>query len=748
MDGTQVQKLEKSAGIAGLAKGVGRYLGNVTGRTANKMEKLKGTSRMADHNYKKAVRDSKVAKGLTGAAIVGGAGTVGGVKAYNEPPKVEFESDTITQPDPLKKSAGYQGADLNMHEKLLEQLEKVADETYGPDALTPEEMAILQQQQQSPIPSHEAVVDNLEGYVQNFESPPEETEEEDDGTGAKSVSHAPAGEDKTAHEDMMDRLEKVAGPINFLKDLTGHKVRKVDNIVKRMHLDPNTANMPYDEYQALYDKAQHVRGKAVKQQQKAKDNALLGSFMVGIPAVTGGMAMLAESAGEQNKQREQQELAAAVQSAIAANQHQAAPEEEQTASHEDVVDMLEKVAGPINFMKNVTGHNVRKAENAIRDYATQPENAMLPYRQFNQGQNLLNRDYQHAVKDRDKAQLMGAIGGSAAGALGLSGALAYQEAKHELGKQEEEKQQMAQAIADAIQSNSAPEMQQVAHDDVMDMLEKVAERQDRNVLTETFLGSGPIGYVAKKHNALGINEDDSHSKANAKMGAITGGALGGFAGAKAAMNNGLPVGRNVLVNGAIAGGSMAATGGLIGKLHDRWDRKHPQEEQTASDDLMDKLEKAAANPIPAIGKAYEKTRKFIGDATGKNLQKKTKALDTYSNPEVFKNNGNLIGVSKYRNALENMDKQKDIAKTDMVNARNKVKQGAKAVGAGAVGAAAVTAPVAAVKAMNKDDNQPKVASDMDETMDALFKEAADAIIEFHIPEVKKYVDPINKISFN
>jgi hypothetical protein len=53
-----------------------------------------------------------------------------------------------------------------------------------------------------------------------------------------------------------------------------------------------------------------------------------------------------------------------------------------------------------------------------------------------------------------------------------------------------------------------------------------------------------------------------------------------------------------------------------------------------------------------------------------------------------------------------------------------------------------------VKAEEKPENQSKTASEDDDMLNGLFKEAAAAIMDMHFPEVRQHVDPINRITFN
>lgn len=172
-------------------------------------------------------------------------------------------------------------------------------------------------------------------------------------------------------------------------------------------------------------------------------------------------------------------------------------------------------------------------------------------------------------------------------------------------------------------------------------------RQPRKKSTETWLGMGPIGHWAKENNKMGVKPEDSHAKANAKVGAIAGGTFGAVGGAASgAVGAGLqhlikgklgnvegveefaheipdtPIAQAALVGGIIGGamnaGLGAAGGAINGSMHDAWDKHHPvnpeEEEQTAMEDnLFARLEKTAAD---AVNMPYEVDNSPAGGEPG------------------------------------------------------------------------------------------------------------------------------------
>lgn len=146
--------------------------------------------------------------------------------------------------------------------------------------------------------------------------------------------------------------------------------------------------------------------------------------------------------------------------------------------------------------------------------------------------------------------------------------------------------------------------------ELMERLEKTANeneqgRQDRRFLTETFLGAGPVGYFTKKHNAMGINPEDSHAVANAKsaagelgaLGALGGGVVGaGMAAGHGAKGKGMALGAlgGAGLVGGLYGSLGAGAGYITGTFHDAWDREHPVQKEASESELMERLEKTAA----------------------------------------------------------------------------------------------------------------------------------------------------------
>lgn len=263
---------------------------------------------------------------------------------------------------------------------------------------------------------------------------------------------------------------------------------------------------------------------------------------------------------------------------------------------DDLMKRLEKTAGiggvfkgVGNFAKNLSGHEVKKTQKRIdnlTDIGKTPS-------------SLLKKDLHNKKVDRNKARA------GVAGAAVLGGG-AYGGVKNV--------QQQNNEVTDQMENKTA------AQNELMARLEKTANdaRQDRSFLTEGLIGAGPVGSFAKKHNTLGVNEDDSHAAANAK---ITG-ALTGLSGAAF----GSVIGKNPLIGAglgaAIGTGAGALGGGFVGGLHDKWDANHPQTgdqlpTQVEADNNAPPLEAAVSNEeeTPEVQEQQEDPRQGAGSVS-------------------------------------------------------------------------------------------------------------------------------------
>lgn len=564
----------------------------------------------------------------------------------------------------------------------------------------------------------------------------EEEEEEEAPTGidgikrqgAGSVSNAPAGEDKTAsYTPLFSPHEKTAGPVNFLKNLTGRNVAKSQNKLDTIKSVPT-------DMQKRYEYTKNAN-KELSNAKVDRNRALLG----------GGTALVAGGAGLGGYNAYQNSKKPVVDNTMNQQQY---PNYEQKIAFDSLMSRLEKTAAPFDPRLGASlaaaqiGQNIGNAGHAIKNVGRDAVDALGP----GYGNRLLGKEYRDVSQGASNTvqgqqlsndalkQMLLAQGITGAGVLGAAGA------------------------GHAMANGGDDDEEQVAFEDLMGRLEKTAEegsgRQDRRFLTESFLGAGPVGYLAKKHNSLGINEEDSHAVANAKLGLLGGGISGAGQGAlmgalasKSALGAGL---------GAAAGGLGGAalyglSGAGIGALHDRYDRKHPvqdeeqvenvqpTEEQLAFSELLERLEKTAASGAGLFGKA----KKAIGDtkykaqmgvrdltgantkATGQNMQK------MWEDPKH-----QSMSVDEFKKSHDKLKGANDAA----VNRQSKAKRNATV---GAAGLAAGGAGVAGANAVKKDEEKTA-----EELMSGLYKEAASAIINESLPPVRQHVDPMSKITFS
>lgn len=188
------------------------------------------------------------------------------------------------------------------------------------------------------------------------------------------------------------------------------------------------------------------------------------------------------------------------------------------------------------------------------------------------------------------------------------------------------------------------------------------------------------------------DEDQSHLTHDAAVGGVGGGLIGGSIGAIRGARTGGASG--ALMGGARKAADYAATGaifgGVRGHYRDVQDKRtnagsvgHEEAgvAQTASEDLMDSLEKTAAN---IVGGA----KKIVSKATGKDYNKYKKSYDYNNTIDALQKNKNTIGVGKHMAGLEKLEKKVGAEKMLRDNARKDIAIGAGGVAAGTAGGAA------------------------------------------------------------
>lgn len=551
---------------------------------------------------------------------------------------------------------------------------------------------------------------------------------------------------KSLHEG----LSKSANFLNKLRLASGQakELRGAQKAYDNLNTLDAFSSKPPTEYFSELGDAKAALEAEQRLRDQARQDLVIPAAATGVAAGGIGAAALHEKAlndriFEELRQERENEGATVENEGIDTQKRQGAGSvsnapagADKTASYSPLFRPIEKTAGPLNFIKNLTNHNVNKAQNRLNEISNVPRDLQKRYEYTQEAA----KDVRNAKVDRNRARLGGGLALGAAGA-GVGGYNAYQKTKTP-----EEDNNMNQF------SNYE---QKIAYQSMMGRLEKTAaedapQRQDRSFATEALIGAGPAGYLAKKYNTLGVNEDDSHAVANGKLGAIGVGASGAINGALLGAGLG-PEGARGRAGalGALGGaGAGALLGGLsgagVGALHDRWDRNHPvedgdtDEEQVAFTELMERLEKTAApgaglfnKAKGALGNAKYKAQMGVRDFTGAN----EKATAQNMQRAWSDNKSHNLSVDEFKAQHEKLKGANDAAQSRKSKAQNGATIGAAGLAAAGGGAAAA----------NSRKDREKEASNV---LNGLYKEAASAIVDESLPAVRQHVDPMDRITFS
>ncbi|MGG4438246.1 hypothetical protein AAXE64_27225 [Priestia megaterium] len=630
--------MKKEAGIGtALLKGTPKFLKNVTGLNVRKAQKALDNANPAEvsrqqmKGMKKDLSNAKVDRniaraGTAGVTTVGGAG-LGGYKAYQESNQPTTGGNVMEQNQISKQLQEQQqpfqqvaSEDIMAHLEKIAQDEHLSAGDYGAAlgaGVTGSLGAAAGAMSALPgltspglknklggigtgllgagvgavtgaIPG--AMAGHGAGSLVDYGRLVKNESARSDEDIKEAIKEELRAEQAKEASELMDHLEKVAGIREGVKEYSRNLLGKNHNEalegVRKAKGNDELKMVSEDIYNMSVDSAQRKADVAKKKQKDAITQ--LG--------VTSGSAGLAGGA---------------VASNMKANK-----EKKQKKEANELMDHLEeKVAGVFKTLADATGAGARKAQKAYDEISTpqaflerEPQmGAIQHFSEVDDAKALVDR--QVAARDEARSNLV--MPGVVAGGLGIGAAGAAAEMK----KYEALKQQaMAELAAEQGENNEDVESSRQgagsvsnnpagvdkSANELLNHLEKVAEeahgekgRQDRHFLTETFLGAGPIGYLAKKHNTMGVKEEDSHAMANAKTGALTAGILGGAAGALQAGPAGAVAG--AVSNGVIGG----ASGALVGGLHDMWDDAHPQAKE--ANELMDHLEEKVAGIFGTLG---------------------------------------------------------------------------------------------------------------------------------------------------
>lgn len=713
-----LNRLEKSASMAGVFKGVGNYIKNISGHNVRKLESEKLKTNMNSDRWVEIGKELPNARvdrrrAIAGTAVAGvtGGATLGGYSAYQKS-KEPVVDDLMTENQTTQQNKIANELDelLNKSasENLLNRLEKTASE------------------------------------------PPQEPDYKNHAIGSAVGAGitAPIG----GGLGMLGGIGAAKGSISGASGVLGKSLG------------------------ALKGGALIGAGTALGTAAGAVPGSVLG----------GAVGSLGDLADKETYEKEL--LNHAIKEEIK-NEYRMNRE----ASSEDVLSRLEKTA---NFFSNIgkaTGLQARKLQKSYDEISTpeaflrnEPEMGAINH--FNQVDET-KQNLDQAILDRDQARSE-LVGPAAIGGMGLLGATGiglsvmemqklHAEALAELEQeeagatatasepiQEEPVQEQNNPRQGAGSVSHAPAGEDKTASELMERLEKSAREWP----------SFQEAYENDYGHRRGVENDQrviagDHLPYTAATGALPGlgagligssiGAFGksglgkalGTAGTTAA-GAGLGYGWGKGIQHGVQHLTEATVDELENKKHltdqeqfflDRSrmvlapSQQAQPEEKVAS--LIESLEKTAKLGAikPLATKAVDKIKDFSSKVKGTQAKADKAELGDLKASKV-------VGLERYSN-LKNTAAS---TQKETNSARTKLGVGAGLVGAGAVAGAA----------LSKDDDSEKVAEVVEETsinkianpeddlLNGLFKEAAAAIINEHIPAVTQYVDPLQRITFS
>lgn len=658
--------------------------------------------------------------------------------------------------------------------------------------------------------------------------------EKDDSASARSVGHAEAGSAKTASQLLLAKLEKKAnesftngsdvalgaGMMAGGAGVGATSSYLAQKLSDKAHLNSDFQSLISSGMMSADDATEEIG--TIKQLLKEYRNSPEGARGVRAHRMKGALGGGIAGIGA---------AAAYGLSNHLSNSGSVGHEEAglaQTASNE-LLDSLEKEAAK-KYLGDLSGKNLKKAKQRKLDADA---NAVLNRRNFenhgaNRGEHAIakrereqaNADLFQAQKNQyDSRRIAAGIGGAAL-VGGAGGAVAMENKKNneKVASTHEEENQMTNDLMASLEktANESLEVGRLAD-----------ETADAAILGG--LAGANIGILAgaiptsKRMDAL---DRDINRKINfhevmkgEPVKPIRAGLMAGRESLRHSFNNS----KAGALRGAGIGAALMGTVGAMNALNDGDDNL--EQEQTASESLMNSLEKEAAGAFGATMKGVKglgsKVKNFTNDATGKNYRAYSKEVDGLNLPGNLANQAKAQEKSIMRGAqvkagigaagvatgiaganalapkqekeastlLESLEKTakikhfanhltgKNVKESNrMVGEAKKLEEGAsfipkgtfskdlkkqrnkdaaKMVGAqGAVlgGAAAAGAGAHAAASANKEKTASEASDVMEKTaseqfMDELYKEAATAILSSHIPEVKEYNDPIDRIKF-
>lgn len=401
--------------------------------------------------------------------------------------------------------------------------------------------------------------------------------------GAGSVSDAPAGMDVTASPSpLFQSIEKTAGPLNFVKNLTGMNVSKAKKNIE------NIQKVPSD----LQKRLEYTReaAKGLKDAQVDKNRARLGA---GTALVAGGGALGGINAYQNSKKP--------VVDETMTNQYPSYTE--QKIAYDSIMSRLEKTAG----IRDVGGRALDAlksgGQNALGGARNLGENALEGVRNY--GANVSGQDYRNArdlyaagelgenTKNEALKRMLIAQGATGAG-LGAAGAGAYALANRggdDEGEVEDEgEEQIAfEALVDRLEKTAAFNPRSAASqfgrkvkdlggrtvDGARDLGGRAADgARDLGGRSQAALNNFGQDVSGRKYRlAKSVRNDDPVAVPRSEL---------------------LDVRNQMLKAQGIAGAGVAGAAGLGYGAHALANRGDDDEERVAFEALVNRLEKTAA----------------------------------------------------------------------------------------------------------------------------------------------------------
>ena len=261
----------------------------------------------------------------------------------------------------------------------------------------------------------------------------QETEQryQDWKAGVKENMNHRLEREASSSEQIAAGLYKTAGILRNIGTALGGKERKAKRAYNQLNNMDAFSSMPPTEYFAKLNQAQRNLSMEQTRREIAQKKLILPGLAVGGSAALGGavalqqkslndrlLEELAQESAESGIDQAKRQGAGSVSNAIAG--------EDKTAyfSPPPLFSSIEKTAGPLNFLKNLTGTNVRKAQKNLNQINAVPTNRRERKRFTNDAAKTLS----NARKDRNRARLGAGVAVTGGGAA-LGGYGAYKNSK-------------------------------------------------------------------------------------------------------------------------------------------------------------------------------------------------------------------------------------------------------------------------------------------------------------------------------